>query len=354
MKSTISIALCIYNGAKQLPQLLDSLLAQTLLPDEVVACDDRSQDETVAILNDFAARAPFPVRVFVNDQNLGANKNFEKAILNCSGDIVFLSDHDDVWSPNKIERTVGEFDKDHEVGMVFCDAEVVDDSLQPLGPNLSVSTGLTLERREIIKRGNLFSILLKGNIVAGPTMAFRARYNKVITPIPSDIPGMFQDGWISIVLSMTSKCVFLNEPLVKYRQHAEQQIGADPRGYVESTIKLSRKNAMERMEKRHKTKKEYVESIKRHAITKIDIPGHILNSMNAEIDYHREFARHYQLRGAVLSDKRILRLWLVLKELLSGRYHRCSNGLRTAARDLVADNSQEIDHYELLYKGKVV
>src|SRR5215510_11647738 len=303
MKSTISIALCIYNGAKQLPQLLDSLLAQSRLPDEVVACDDRSQDETVAILNDFAARAPFPVRVFVNDQNLGANKNFEKAILHCSGDIVFLSDHDDVWAPNKIERIVAEFDKDHEVGMVFCDAEIVDESLQRLGPNLSVFTDLTLEHREIIKRGNLFSILLKGNIVAGPTMAFRARYNKVITPIPNDIPGMFQDGWISIVLSMTARCVFLNEPLIKYRQHAEQQLGADPRVFDQRTVKLSRKNAMDRMEKRHKTKREYVESIKSHVTSKIDIPDHFLNAMNAEIAHHLEYARHYQLRGAILSDK---------------------------------------------------
>jgi len=111
---------------------------------------------------------------------------------------------------------------------------------------------------------------------------------------------------------------------------------------------------MERMEKRHKTKKEYVESIKRHAITKIDIPNHLLNAMNAEIEHHREYARHYQLRGAILSYKRILRLWSVIKELLSGRYHRCSNGLRTAARDFIVDHSQEIDHHELLYKGKVV
>jgi len=354
MKTAVSIALCTYNGAKYLPQLLDSLLAQSRLPDEVVACDDRSQDETVAILNDYAARAPFSVRVLVNDQNLGAEKNFEKAILYCSGDIVFLADQDDVWAPNKIERIVGEFDKDHEVGMVFCDAEIVDESLQRLGPNLSVFTDLTLERREIIKRGNLFSILLKGNIVAGPTLALRARYNKVITPIPTDIPGMFNDGWISIVLSMTSKCVFLNEPLVKYRQHAEQQLGADPRVFDQRTIKLSRINVMERMEKRHKTRKEYVESIKSHLISRMDIPDHFLNTINTEIDHHREYARHYQLRGAVLSDKHIMRLWPVLKELSSGRYHRCSNGLRTAARDLVADNSQEIDHYELLYKGKVV
>src|SRR5262245_56995621 len=174
MKTAVSIALCTYNGAKYLPQLLDSLFAQSRLPDEVVACDDRSQDETVAILNDFAAQAPFSARVLANGQNIGSEKNYEKAILYCSGEIVFLADQDDVWAPNKIERVISVFDEDYDVGMVFSDAEIVDDSLQPLGPNLSVSTGLTLERREIIKQGNLFSLLLKGNIVAGPTLAFRA------------------------------------------------------------------------------------------------------------------------------------------------------------------------------------
>ena len=353
-KAKVSIALCTYNGAKYLPSQLESYLAQTYPPDEVTVCDDCSKDETVAILNDFAGRSPFPVRVLVNEQNIGSTKNFEKVISQCSGDIIFLCDQDDVWAPNKIERVINEFDRDHEVSMVFSDAEIVDESLQPLGRNLSETTGLTLERREIVKRGNLFSILLKGNIVAGATLAFRAEYNKAIIPIPTDIPDMIHDGWIAIVLSMTAKCVFLNEPLVKYRQHAEQQLGADPREFAQRAIKLSRINIMERMEKKHKTKKAYVESIKSHVISRLDVSDHILNAVNAEIDYHREYVRHYQLRKAMLSGKRVMRLWPIIRELLSGRYHRCSNGVRTAARDFVVDHAREIEYSELLYKGKAV
>src|SRR5262249_10160572 len=108
MRPKISIALCTYNGAKYLSSQLESYLAQTCLPDEVVVCDDCSQDETVTILNDFAIRAPFPVRILVNDQNLGSTKNFEKSISLCSGEIIFLSDQDDVWMPNKIERVSSE------------------------------------------------------------------------------------------------------------------------------------------------------------------------------------------------------------------------------------------------------
>src|SRR5262245_34713454 len=248
MKSKISIALCTYNGAKYLASQLESYLAQTHPPDEVIVCDDCSQDDTVSTLNEFARRAPFPVRVFVNEQNLGSIKNFEKAISLCSGDIIFLSDQDDVWAPNKIEMMAGEFDKDSEVGMVFSDAELVDEALQPLGSNQTDIIGLVFGQKEIIKQGNLYSILLNRNIVTGATLAFRAKYNKTIIPIPTDIPDMVHDGWAAIIISMTAKCVFLNEPLIKYRQHPGQQISLDPRRYVQHMFKLPRMNVMKRLE----------------------------------------------------------------------------------------------------------
>src|SRR5215510_9347897 len=151
MKHKVSIALCTYNGAKYLPQLLDSYLAQSRLPDEVVVCDDRSQDETVAILDGFAARAPFSMRLLVNDQNIGSTKNFEKAISLCSGDIIFLSDQDDVWAPSKIEEMVRAFDADQAIGMVVSNAELVDETLRPLGVTL-FDRGYTDEEKKLIAK----------------------------------------------------------------------------------------------------------------------------------------------------------------------------------------------------------
>src|SRR5262249_23530165 len=152
-------------------------------------------------------------------------------ISRCSGDIIFLSDQDDVGAPNKIERVVSEFDNDGEVGMVFSDAELVDETLQALGSNLSdaileenssrIIVSL-LVHSGVIRQEDLLLTLLRTNIVAGNTLAFRAKYNKAIIPIPTGIPGMIHDRWIALVISMTAKSVFLNEPLVKYRQHARQ------------------------------------------------------------------------------------------------------------------------------------
>jgi len=346
MKHKISIALCTYNGAKYLSSQLESYLAQTYPPGEVVVCDDCSQDETVSMLDEFARRAPFPVRILVNEQNIGSTKNFEKAISRCSGDIIFLSDQDDVWAPNKIERVVNEFDNDCEVGMVFSDAELVEETLQPLGSNLFD----TFERPDVWRRGgiikqeDLFSRLLKGNIVAGTTLAFRAKYNKAIIPIPTDVPQMIHDGWIAIVLSVTAKSVFLNEPLVKYRQHPEQQIGAIPRRHARPAFKPTRKmlvnssriNLMESIEGTHKNRMQGMELLKSYMTPRIDAPERIMNVVNEEKDYHQECARHFHLRKSLLSYKHKMRLWPIIKELLSGRYHRCSNGIRSAAGDFMA------------------
>jgi glycosyltransferase involved in cell wall biosynthesis len=340
MKRKISIALCTYNGAKYLSSQLESYLAQTCPPGEVVVCDDCSQDETVSTLSGFAERAPFPMRVLVNEQNVGSTKNFEKAISSCSGDIIFLSDQDDVWAPNKVERVVGEFDNDREVGMVFSDAELVDESLRPLGGKLSdaiiednstLAIKPILRRSGVIRQDDLLSTLLRTNVVAGATLAFRAKYKKAIIPIPAGIPGVIHDRWIALVISMTAKGVFLNEPLVKYRQHAQQQIGASPRRRARSAVKPARISVMESIV-------EAQEGFVRELIgvtSRTVAPEQVMNIVNAEIDYRQKCVRHFQLRKSLLSDKRTMRLWPVIKELLSGRYHRCSNGILSAAGDLV-------------------
>src|SRR5947208_14214106 len=101
-KRSISVAMCTYNGERFLKEQLESLAAQTRQPDELVVCDDRSTDSTPHIVEAFARAAPFPVRLEVNDRCLGSTKNFEHAILRCTGALIALSDQDDVWHPEKL------------------------------------------------------------------------------------------------------------------------------------------------------------------------------------------------------------------------------------------------------------
>ena len=125
----ISVALCTYNGQQFLRQQLQSIQQQSRLPDELIVCDDGSSDQTVRIARDFAASASFPVRISENDHNLGFVANFEQAILLCGGDLITLCDQDDIWYPNRLERTEQEFTAHPEVGLVFSDGDLIDEFL---------------------------------------------------------------------------------------------------------------------------------------------------------------------------------------------------------------------------------
>src|SRR4051812_21315110 len=128
----LSIALCTWNGARFLQAQLDSYLAQRRRPDELVVCDDGSSDATMQILTQFAQHSPFPVRISRNPQRLGVVANFEKAIGLCQGDVIVLSDQDDVWNPDKLEQIAAHLARS-DAAAVFSDVNVVDANLAPLG-----------------------------------------------------------------------------------------------------------------------------------------------------------------------------------------------------------------------------
>ena len=129
----ISIAMATYNGGSFLHEQLSSFLVQTTLPDELIVCDDGSSDETIEILKDFSHEAPFEVHIHKNRTNLGSSMNFGKALSLCRGDIIFLSDQDDVWFPEKIEKVVQVFNANKETLVVINDAEITDELLHPTG-----------------------------------------------------------------------------------------------------------------------------------------------------------------------------------------------------------------------------
>lgn len=115
----LSVALCTYNGEKYLREQLDSIAAQLLPIDEVVVCDDGSTDGTVSILREYADRRTLPIRVIGNKRQLGVTANFEKAILACTGDIIFCSDQDDIWMPDKTQVITEYFDNHPSMDFVF-------------------------------------------------------------------------------------------------------------------------------------------------------------------------------------------------------------------------------------------
>jgi glycosyltransferase involved in cell wall biosynthesis len=102
MALRLSIALATYNGEPYLAEQLESFATQRRRPDELVVCDDASTDATAAIVERFSYAAPFAVRLEVNATRLGCAGNFARALSLCTGDVLFLSDQDDVWLADKL------------------------------------------------------------------------------------------------------------------------------------------------------------------------------------------------------------------------------------------------------------
>ncbi|MFC5065111.1 glycosyltransferase [Actinomycetospora atypica] len=133
MTPTVSVVMATFRGARWLPAQLESLAAQTRLPDELVVSDDGSDDGTPELLAAFARRAPFAVRV-LDGPRTGLADNFRHALRASSGRVIAWSDQDDVWLPAKLERCV---DALAETGadLVHHAARVVDADAAPLGFN---------------------------------------------------------------------------------------------------------------------------------------------------------------------------------------------------------------------------
>lgn len=218
---SISIAMCTYNGAQFLPEQLDTIARQSRLPDELVICDDRSSDGSAETIVAFSRRAPFPVRVVVNEQNLGSTKNFEKAIALSQGDVVALSDQDDAWHEDKLARLEKAFVAD-EVVAAFSDADLIDDNSKLGELRLWKLFSFSHAEQELFASGHALKVLIRHPVVTGAAMAFRRNLFNLLTPIPSqDV----HDRWMSFLLAACGAFALIREPLMRYRLHHNQQIG---------------------------------------------------------------------------------------------------------------------------------
>lgn len=322
-----SVAMCTYNGEPYLPAQFESIAAQTRPADELVVCDDCSTDGTRAIIEAFAARARVPVRLHVNERNLGARKNFERAVALCTGEVIALCDQDDVWLPDKLRRTEEALAAAPGAGLVFSDAEVVDEQLRPLRPSLWEHIGFGVAVREAFRRGRAFEVLRRRDIITGTTLAFRSSFKELVLPIPEDV-ALIHDGWIALLIGAVGELIMIDEPLVRYRQHGRQQIGARRAGCDES-LSAGAIHAAARRRADFAEAIRTVEAVKERLAAcgdKFSVKGGVFPSLGAELTHLRARAN--------LPTSKLRRVPYVFQELLARRYHTYSKGLFSAAKDL--------------------
>jgi GT2 family glycosyltransferase len=205
----LSVCMASYNGSRYIREQIDSILSQIEPGDELIVVDDCSGDDTPAIVRGFKDGR---VRLVQNERNCGPVRTFERALECATGDVIFLSDQDDVWADDKVGSILAVFAQQPEVSLVFTDTEVID------------ATGTRLGRSflgETRSWGGLFTLI--SNRYLGCTMAFRRKVLDTVLPFPPDIP--MHDSWIGLANILVGKSKFLDVQLVRYRRHSGNATG---------------------------------------------------------------------------------------------------------------------------------
>jgi glycosyltransferase involved in cell wall biosynthesis len=226
----VSVAMTTYNGIPFLSEQIDSILEQSRQPNQVVVCDDGSRDGTVATLREYESSYPDLFDVYVNDTNLGVSKNFEKAIRLAEGDLICICDQDDIWNANKIERQIDAHAKTGK-WLICHDSLLTTQDLDPI-ESLWTRNEYTSGRVRDIKDG--FEELVYGtNFIQGATMMLDSELKEYILPIPETWQ---YDYYIALVASIVGGIHDIDEELLLYRQHEDQDLGAPKRTFLANAL----------------------------------------------------------------------------------------------------------------------
>lgn len=197
----ISVCIATYNGEKYIKEQLDSILKQLGENDEIIISDDSSFDKTVDLINEYNDKR---IRVILNQVFKNAIFNFENALKYASGDLIFLSDQDDIWVEGRVKHMVKELKK---FDMVVCDHCVINDRKEVL---------IDSYFKNIPSRPGIIKNLIK-NTYYGCCMAFKKELLSKALPFPVDIP--MHDIWLGFVADTHYKASFINVVYTMYRKH---------------------------------------------------------------------------------------------------------------------------------------
>lgn len=222
----VTVVVCTRNGEAFLGEQLASILAQSVLPQEIIVSDDDSQDSTRAIIGAFAETARsagIEFHQLVNVPPLGVTRNFEAACQRANGDVIFLADQDDRWDRDKIGKMMAEFS--HEpVLLVASNARIFDAEGHVSGETLFDRLRITEAERLQMVAGQLSSLLLYRTILTGATFAFKRQLLQFALPFDAR---MVHDEWLAQIAWMTGEVKVMREPLMDYRLHSANTIGLD-------------------------------------------------------------------------------------------------------------------------------
>lgn len=323
MAITTSVVLCTYNGARFLGAQWASVLAQSCRVDEIVVHDDASTDATPALLDELAADARargIAVKVIRGEHNVGYVANFQAALQQASGEVLFLCDQDDVWHPHKVATQCAEFEQRPALRLLCTDARRIDAAGRDLGRSLFAILRLTRAELRGVHAGDGFKVLLRRSMATGATVALRRSLLADVLPIA---PDWVHDEWLAIIAAALGGFDVLECAPIDYRQHPGNQLGMPQRSRWQRLKGLLNPSTID-IDELISREKQLLAQL---AQLRERVPATAIAQTRGKLA-HLDVRR--TATGAPWS-----RLGPVLREALNGRYHRFGSGWRAAVRDLL-------------------
>lgn len=224
MEPSVDILMSVHNGGLFLREQIDSLLAQTFRSWRLLVRDDNSSDDSVAILKEYRSRYPEKIVLITDcDGQLGACQGFGRVLQAAEAKYVMFCDQDDVWLPEKIEKSLREIARLEESApgrpaMVYTDLKVVDESLRLVSDSF-------WHYQRINPADNSLKLLILDNVATGCAMIFNRRLKEISGPIPAE--AIMHDWWLAMMCSIYGKMAFLRDKTLLYRQHGRNDTGAE-------------------------------------------------------------------------------------------------------------------------------
>lgn len=219
----IDILLAVYNGERYLADQLDSLFAQTFRDWRLIIGDDGSQDNTMQIVKKYQSRYPDKITYYSSDQNGGSpKKNFFRLIGCSKAPYMMTCDHDDVWLPEKVEKTWNEMKRLEQLRpgqpiLVHADLKVVDQQLNVISSSM-------FDSQKLNRSASTLQELIVQNHVTGCTMMINRALADRVKTLPEE--AVMHDWWYALTAAAFGSIGFVDEPLILYRQHGANQVGA--------------------------------------------------------------------------------------------------------------------------------
>lgn len=201
---------------------IDSILNQSYKNIRLIISDDCSKDKTQEILKEYEKKDN-RIELHIQEKNLGVVKNIEFLLKQVKNKYYMLSDQDDVWLPEKIEKSLETLLKNN-VDLVFGDLEVVDQDLKTMYPSFGDFMLLNKKIHKYINSNRLNYIY---NCVTGCTILAKKETIQKILPLPKKSKYLIHDHWIGLMTSIYGKVAYMPEKYIKYRQHGNNQVGTD-------------------------------------------------------------------------------------------------------------------------------